>query len=67
MPRFDTDPGPDYPPTGIGLLPGGGDEYIITDGGLKGARGYFTRDKSGVVVGSTSLAGCYNRIPTASR
>jgi CubicO group peptidase (beta-lactamase class C family) len=47
---------PDYPPADIGLLPGDGDEYIITNGGLKGQRGFFTRDKSGAVVG-VDLAG----------
>ncbi len=44
----------DYDPFGIGLLPG--DEYIVTSGALKGQRGFFTRDTSGVVVGA-DLAG----------
>jgi CubicO group peptidase (beta-lactamase class C family) len=47
---------PGYPPAEIGLLPGDGDEYIITNGGLKGQRGFFTRDESGAVVG-LDLAG----------
>jgi CubicO group peptidase (beta-lactamase class C family) len=47
---------PDYPPAGLGLLPGGKDEYIITSGGLKGLRGFFTRDERGAVVG-VDLAG----------
>jgi CubicO group peptidase (beta-lactamase class C family) len=47
---------PDYPPASIGLLPGGRDEYIITAGGLKGQRGFFTRDDRGEVVG-IDLAG----------
>jgi CubicO group peptidase (beta-lactamase class C family) len=47
---------PDYPPAEIGLLPGGGGEYIITSGGLKGQRGFFTRDEGGAVVG-VDLAG----------
>ena len=55
---LETDPGPDYPPAEIGLLPGDADEYIITNGGLKGPRGHFTRDETGAVVASTSLAGC---------
>src|SRR5262249_48116541 len=46
-----TPPPPDLAPAAIGLLPGDKDEYIITEGGMKGLRGFFTRDKSGVVVG----------------
>ena len=42
---------PGYPREEIGLLPGDGDEYIITSGGMKGMRGFFTRDDSGAVVG----------------
>ena len=41
---------PGYPREEIGLLPGDGDEYIITDGGMKGLRGFFTRDDSGAVA-----------------
>jgi hypothetical protein len=59
---LDTDPGPDYPPTGIGLLPGNGDEYIVIDGGLKGLRGFFTRDASGTVVGIDLAGRLFNRI-----
>jgi hypothetical protein len=47
---------PDYSPAAIGLLPGDGDEYIILEGGLKGQRGFFTRDETGAVVG-VDLAG----------
>jgi CubicO group peptidase (beta-lactamase class C family) len=47
---------PDYPPAEIGLLPGDGDEYVITTGGLKGQRGFFTRDENGTAVG-VDLAG----------
>ncbi|GAA3607500.1 hypothetical protein GCM10022419_110510 [Nonomuraea rosea] len=47
---------PDYPPAAIGFLPGDGDEYIITEGGLKGQRGYFSRGDGGAVVG-VDLAG----------
>jgi CubicO group peptidase (beta-lactamase class C family) len=47
---------PDYPPETIGLLPGDQDEYILTSGGLKGQRGFFTRDENGKVVG-VDLAG----------
>ncbi len=52
----ETDLPPDYPPAAIGRLPGDGDEYIITEGGMKGQRGFFTRDEQGVVVG-VDLAG----------
>jgi CubicO group peptidase (beta-lactamase class C family) len=62
---LETDPGPDYPPVGIGLLPGDGDEYIVIDGGLKGLRGFFTRDKTGVVVGIDLAGRLFNRIQEA--
>ncbi|MCP2294253.1 CubicO group peptidase, beta-lactamase class C family [Nocardia amikacinitolerans] len=45
---------PDYPAAAIGLLPG--DEYIVTDGGLRGQLGYFSRDEHGRIVG-VDLAG----------
>jgi CubicO group peptidase (beta-lactamase class C family) len=41
----------DYPPGTIGFLPGDGEEYIITDGGLTGQRGYFSRSEDGTVTG----------------
>jgi CubicO group peptidase (beta-lactamase class C family) len=47
---------PDPAPADFGLLPGDRDEYVITGGELKGQRGFFTRDESGVVVG-VDLAG----------
>ncbi|MFD0267547.1 serine hydrolase domain-containing protein [Streptomyces sp. NPDC127106] len=47
---------PDYAPAGMGLLAGGGDEYVITGGGLQGERGFFSRDENGAVVG-IDLAG----------
>jgi CubicO group peptidase (beta-lactamase class C family) len=59
---LDTDPGPDYPPAGIGLLPGDGNEYIVIDGGLKGLRGFFTRDKTGAVVGVDLAGRLFNRL-----
>ncbi|SDM26882.1 serine hydrolase domain-containing protein [Allokutzneria albata] len=40
---------PDYAPAAIGFLPD--DEYIVVEGGLKGQRGYFSRDTAGSVVG----------------
>jgi len=42
---------PDHPPFNLGLLPGDGDEYVITDGALKGQRGFFTRAHDGSVAG----------------
>ncbi|WP_218004213.1 serine hydrolase domain-containing protein [Nocardia araoensis] len=51
-----TDLPPDLPPATLGLLPGDADEYIVTEGGLRGQRGYFTRDDSAAVSG-IDLAG----------
>lgn len=45
---------PDYPPAAIGLLPN--DEYIVTEGGLTGQRGYFTRTPTGTIT-ALDLAG----------
>lgn len=53
---FASDAPPDYPPAAMGLLPGDGDEYILIDGGMKGQRGFFTRDHNGAVIG-IDLAG----------
>jgi CubicO group peptidase (beta-lactamase class C family) len=47
---------PDLPPAEWGFLAAVGDEYIVTEGGLKGQRGYFGRDENGSVV-SIDLAG----------
>jgi CubicO group peptidase (beta-lactamase class C family) len=47
---------PGYPPGAIGLLPGDGDEYILTEGGMRGQRGFFTRNAQRAVVG-VDLAG----------
>jgi CubicO group peptidase (beta-lactamase class C family) len=58
---------PDYPPFGIGLLPGDGDEYVVTDGGMKGLRGFFTRDETGTVTGVDLGGRLLNRTATASR
>jgi hypothetical protein len=54
---------PDYPPADIGLLPGAGDEYVVTSGGLKGLRGFFTRDDRGAVVGVDLAGRLYRRVP----
>jgi CubicO group peptidase (beta-lactamase class C family) len=47
----DTDMPQDYPAAAMGFLAEEGDDYIITEGGLKGQRGLFTRDENGAVVG----------------
>ena len=57
---------PDYPPAAIGFLPGDGDEYIITEGGLKGQRGFFTRNDRGVVIGVDVAGRLFSRISDAS-
>ncbi|MFI7639694.1 serine hydrolase domain-containing protein [Nonomuraea sp. NPDC049400] len=57
---------PDYPPAAVGFLPGDGDEYIITEGGLKGQRGFFTRDDSGTVVGVDLAGRLFSRVTGAS-
>jgi CubicO group peptidase (beta-lactamase class C family) len=57
---------PDYPPADMGLLPGDKDEYIITSGGLQGQRGFFTRDKSGAVVGVDLAGRLFSRVPPFS-
>jgi CubicO group peptidase (beta-lactamase class C family) len=54
---------PGYPREEIGLLPGDTDEYVITSGGLKGQRGFFTRDESGAVVGVDLAGRLSNRVP----
>jgi CubicO group peptidase (beta-lactamase class C family) len=45
---------PDLPPAALGLLPG--DDCMVTEGGLQGQRGFFTRDNRGIVIG-IDLAG----------
>jgi CubicO group peptidase (beta-lactamase class C family) len=57
----DTELPPDHVPAGIGLLPGGADEYVVTSGGLEGQRGFFTRDESGAVVGVDLAGRLFNR------
>lgn len=60
------EPPPDIAPADIGLLPGGVDEYIVTSGGLKGQRGFFTRDETGSIVGVDLAGRLFNRVPTVS-
>ncbi|MFJ1796322.1 hypothetical protein [Kitasatospora griseola] len=52
----DTEMPPDHPAAAIGFLPGDGDEYVITEGGLAGQHGFFGRDTDGAVTG-IDLAG----------
>jgi CubicO group peptidase (beta-lactamase class C family) len=59
---LDTDPGPDYPPAEFGLLPGDTNEYIVTNGGLKGLRGFFSRDETGAVIGVDVAGRVMNRV-----
>jgi len=54
---------PDVAPAAIGLLPGGGDEYIVTEGSLRGQRGFFTRDARGAVVGVDLAGRLFTRVP----
>jgi CubicO group peptidase (beta-lactamase class C family) len=56
---------PDYPPADVGLLPR--DEYVLTSGGMKGQRGFFTRDQGGAVVGVDLAGRLFNRVPTAQQ
>ncbi|MEU6773774.1 serine hydrolase domain-containing protein [Streptomyces sp. NPDC046759] len=55
---------PDLPPAGLGLLPGSGDEYIVTGGGLIGQRGFLTRDTDGAIIGADLAGRLFNRAPT---
>jgi CubicO group peptidase (beta-lactamase class C family) len=57
---------PDYAPAAIGLLPGGTDEYIVTEGGLKGLRGSFTRDEQGLVTAVDVAGRLFSRVSTAA-
>ena len=41
-------------------------KYIITDGAFKGQRGFFSRDKSGAVVGVDLAGRLLSRVPTVS-
>jgi CubicO group peptidase (beta-lactamase class C family) len=64
---------PGYPAAAIAFLAGDGyggyggyDEYIVTEGGLKGQRGYFSRDDNGAVVGVDLAGRLFNRVVQAA-
>ncbi|GAA1165657.1 serine hydrolase domain-containing protein [Streptomyces hebeiensis] len=57
---------PGYAAAAIGFLPGDGDEYIITEGGLKGQRGYFSRDDNGAVIGVDLAGRLFGRVMEAT-
>ncbi|HET9171928.1 MAG TPA: serine hydrolase domain-containing protein [Actinospica sp.] len=52
----------DYPPFPFGLLAGGADEYIVTDGAMKGQRGFFTRGADGGVTGVDMAGRLFTRV-----
>ncbi|MEU5099594.1 serine hydrolase domain-containing protein [Streptomyces sp. NPDC020996] len=56
---------PDHPAAGIGFLPGDGDEYIVTEGGLTGQRGHFSRDAAGAVTGVDLAGRLFTRVTEA--
>ncbi|WBP84551.1 serine hydrolase domain-containing protein [Kitasatospora cathayae] len=62
----DVDMPADYPAATMGFLPGDADEYLITEGGLKGQRGFFTRDSAGAVVGVDLGGRLFGRAANAS-
>ena len=57
---------PDLPPARLGLLPGSGDDYIVTDGGLAGQRGFLTRDAGGAIIGADLAGRLFTRVPAPS-
>jgi CubicO group peptidase (beta-lactamase class C family) len=65
--RSTSEPPPDLDPAAIGLLPGGRDEYILTTGGLKGQRGFFTRDEHGTVIGVDLAGRLFDRVLVPAR
>jgi CubicO group peptidase (beta-lactamase class C family) len=62
----DTEVPPDHAPFDFGLLPGDGDEYIITGGAFQGQRGFFTRDETGAVVGVDLAGRLFSRVAPAT-
>ncbi|MEU9163012.1 hypothetical protein AB0D29_22400 [Streptomyces sp. NPDC048424] len=66
IPASESEMPADHPAESVGLLPGDGEEYIVTGGGLKGQRGFFTRDAGGAVVGIALAGRLFGRVPAAS-
>ncbi|MGW2016930.1 serine hydrolase domain-containing protein [Streptomyces sp. NPDC001927] len=56
----------DYEPAAMGLLPGDGNEFIVTAGGLAGQRGFFSRGENGAVAGIDLGGRVFTRVPTPS-
>ncbi|MGA5896611.1 hypothetical protein [Streptomyces venetus] len=56
---------PDYPAAAIGFLPGD-DEYIVTEGGLAGQRGCFSRGTDGTITGIDLAGRLFGRTSPAS-
>ncbi|WP_194815895.1 serine hydrolase [Nocardia sp. XZ_19_385] len=52
----------DHAPFEFGLLPGDGDDYIITSGAFAGHRGFFSRDEQGAVVGVDLAGRLFHRV-----
>ncbi|MVU83380.1 serine hydrolase [Nocardia sp. ET3-3] len=52
----------DHPPFPFGLLPGDGDEYVITAGSFTGQRGFFSRDSEGTITGIDLAGRLFTRI-----
>jgi hypothetical protein len=50
----------------MGLLPGDKDEYVIINGAYKGQRGFFTRNKDGVIWGVDLAGRIFTRVLTDS-
>ena len=42
---------------------GDADEYIVTAGGMKGQRGFFSRDETGKVTGADLAGRLFTRVP----
>ncbi|MEU0544020.1 serine hydrolase domain-containing protein [Nocardia sp. NPDC005978] len=58
----DTDLPQDHPPFPFALLPGDGDEYMITEGSFKGQRGFFSRDTTGAITGLDLAGRLFTRV-----
>ena len=43
---------PEQPPYQLGMLPGDGERYVVTDGPAKGMKGYFARSADGRISGA---------------